>query len=342
MTPTLARMIAHRQASLDFPVKWATIAQCFRYERMTKGRKREHYQWNLDILGEPSVSAEAEVIAAAVCALNEMGLGSADFKVLVNTRRLVSELLTNAGISAPLHHSVFMALDKKGKIPDAQLRQQLQETGMTDEQVASVFGVFAVENLDDAQKTLGPDSTAVNELLSFMDVAERYNMADIINFDISVVRGLSYYTGLVFEAFDSNREYRALFGGGRYDNLLKDIGGSAITGVGLGFGDVVISELLTDRKIEVKKPAIDLVIGYMHKDQQSHAISLATAFRNEGKKVDLALSPDKPGRFFKKAGKSSSLKAIYIGPDDVAAGTVKIKDLNTQQATTRPVKELIT
>ncbi len=340
MTPTLARMIARKQASLDFPVKWSAIAQCFRYERMTKGRKREHYQWNLDVLGEASVSAEAEVIAAAVYALEEMGLDRSEFTILVNTRRLVSELLIEAGIAETRHQGVFMALDKKGKIPDSELHQQLQEAGISEKQINSVFNVFAIENINDARKTLGSDSKAVTELESFMETAGHYDIADTVEFEISVVRGLSYYTGLVFEAFDTNREFRALFGGGRYDNLLREIGGREITGVGLGFGDVVIAELLAARGIKKEKPEKDFTIGYMSADQQPEAIRIATGLRGKSKTVDLALSHAKPGKFFKKAGKSSARNAIYIGPDDIASGTVKIKDLRAQQETTHPIKEL--
>ena len=135
MTPTLARMVAQRQKELSFPLKWTTIAQCFRYERMTKGRKREHYQWNLDIIGEDSVLAEVEVIGAACDAHRRMGLPSADFKVHVSSRKFLGELLAKSGIAADRHAQVFLALDKRGKMPDAEIAAMLKDGGLSDGEI---------------------------------------------------------------------------------------------------------------------------------------------------------------------------------------------------------------
>ena len=142
MTPTLARMVAQRQGSLQFPLKWFCIAQCFRYERMTKGRKREHYQWNIDIVGEESVLAEAEVIGAAVDALRRMGLSDGDFRVRVSSRRFLGELLAKSGIAPERHAQVFLALDKRGKMPDAEIAAMLRDGGLTDEETAAAFAVM--------------------------------------------------------------------------------------------------------------------------------------------------------------------------------------------------------
>jgi histidyl-tRNA synthetase len=329
MTPTLARMVAARQTALSFPIKWHTIAQCFRYERMTRGRKREHYQWNLDIVGEPAVSAEVEIIAAAVEALRRMGLTPADFKVHYNSRRLIGDLLVALGIPDPLHGGIFLVLDKRGKIDDENMRVMLVEKGLDAAAVASVFRLFEVHTLDQAGLLLPGSSASLDRLLEFQSLAVEYGLRAAIQFDIGVVRGLSYYTGIVFEAFDTARECRAIFGGGRYDNLLSDIGGKPETAVGLGFGDVVVADLLEARG---KLPALTqgsggLAVSYMQPEQRAAAMALATARRRSGGPVDLALSPEKAKHFFARAAKAGCAHAIYLGPDDLAKGTLRIKDL---------------
>jgi histidyl-tRNA synthetase len=161
---------------------------------------------------------------------------------------------------------------------------------------------------------------------------EAAGLADRIVFDVSVIRGLAYYTGIVFEAFDAKRELRAIFGGGRYDNLLEDIGGKPATAVGLGFGDVVIAEILAGLGIDTGlADAVDVAVGYMQPEQQNAATRLAAALRKEGRAVDLALSPEKPRQFFSRCGKGNCREAAYIGPDDVTAGTVRVKDLASRE-----------
>ena len=229
MTPTLARMVAQRQGSLAFPIKWTTIAQCFRYERMTKGRKREHYQWNCDIIGEESVLAEVEVLGAACDALRRMGLSRDDFRVHVSNRALLSELLAASGIPADLHAQVFLALDKRGKMPDEEIAAMLRDGGVDDAGVKAAFAIMDLKTLDEAEHLAGAGSPAVAQLRELFRLAGLAGFADCLVFDISVIRGLSYYTGIVFECFDTQREFRAIFGGGRYDNLLTTIGGDPAT-----------------------------------------------------------------------------------------------------------------
>lgn len=148
MTPTLARMVAQRQKELPFPLKWTTIAQCFRYERMTKGRKREHYQWNVDIIGEESILAEVEVIGAAVDALRRMGLSTKDFKVHVSSRKFLGELLAKSGIAAEKHAQVFLALDKRGKMPDSEIAAMLKDGGLSDADVEATFKIMDLKSYE--------------------------------------------------------------------------------------------------------------------------------------------------------------------------------------------------
>ena len=323
MTPTLARMVAQRQKELSFPLKWTTIAQCFRYERMTKGRKREHYQWNLDIIGEDSVLAEAEVIGTACDALRRMGLSPADFKVHVSSRKFLGELLAKSGIAADRHAQVFLALDKRGKMPDAEIAAMLKDGGLSDAEIEATFAIMETK-----------DYSACPELVELFRLAEIAGFADCLEFDISVIRGLSYYTGVVFECFDTKGEFRAIFGGGRYDNLLTTIGGEPTSAVGLGFGDVVVTELLKARLGEDAAAARKgVAIGFMFPEQRDAAVALAARLRKSGECVDLALRSQKPKKFFSHAAESGAAKAVFLGPDDVEKGVARMKDLSTREET---------
>jgi len=327
MTPTLARMVAQRQKELSFPLKWTTIAQCFRYERMTKGRKREHYQWNCDIIGEDSILAEVEVLGAAVDALKRMGLTTDDFRVHVSSRKFLGQLLENSGIAAEKHASVFLALDKRGKMPDSEIAAMLKDGGLTDEDVAATFRIMDTK-----------DYSASPELVELFRLAEVAGFAEALVFDISVIRGLSYYTGIVFECFDTKGEFRAIFGGGRYDNLLTTIGGEPTSAVGLGFGDVVVTEVLK-AKVEGEAggrgrpplPRRGVAIGFMFPEQMEAAVKLAAKLRGEGEDVNLSLKAQKPKKFFAHADDAHAAKAIFVGPDDVEKGVVRVKDLESRE-----------
>jgi len=332
MTPTLARMIAAKQGQFAFPVKWFTVAQCFRYERMTRGRKREHYQWNMDVIGEESVSAEAELLAAVALALQNMGMPATGYRIHVNNRALLSELLAASGIEANHHAAVFLALDKRGKIEDTEIRDLLIKEGLDEGAIAKTFDLLSVQTLEQAAARATPDSSAVKDLRDLFDLATIYGIADRLVFDISVIRGLSYYTGIVFEAFDTERKFRAIFGGGRYDSLLTAIGGQPMPAVGLGFGDVVVVEVL--KELLGEAAAIEkrgVIIGYMFPEQREVATALARRLREAGEAVELMLAKQKPKQFFARASASSAADAIFIGPDDVTNGRAKRKNLSTRE-----------
>mgnify|MGYP006294661005 CR=1 FL=1 len=335
MTPTLARMVAARQSALSFPLKWHTIAQCFRYERTTKGRKREHYQWNLDIIGEPAVTAEAEVIAAAADAMAQLHLGAEHYRIHISSRRLLTELLARAGVADEHHAAAFLALDKRGKQDDDSIREILGRDGIPKGTIDAIFTLMQMDSLDEVREALGNESRAMDELQDLFKILHAHGLADVVAFDLSVIRGLAYYTGIVFEAFDTGQNLRAIFGGGRYDNLLSDIGGKQDTAVGLGFGDVVLTELLQDHGIDLSAHAPDvLAVGYMTDAQRDAAVKVAADMRDRGRNVDLALHSEKPRNFFSRCNKSGCAEAIYIGPDDVEQGTCRLKTLATRQEET--------
>jgi histidyl-tRNA synthetase len=329
MTPTLARMVAARQGLLGFPLKWFAIAQCFRYERTTRGRKREHYQWNLDIVGERSTSAETEVLAAAVDALMTLGLAKSDFRIRVNNRVLLGELFASIGVPAVHHAALFLALDKRGKVED--VTPLLREAGLDDAAVTRVLQVIDIRTLDDAARIVGDASPGVAALRDLFRRLDLYGIGDVVEFDISVIRGLGYYTGIVFEAFDTAGAMRAIFGGGRYDNLLTDVGGRPDTAVGLGFGDVVLAELLEEKgKLQDVSMGRELAVGFMEDAQLGAAMGLARSLRSEGRRVDLALRAEKARQFFSRVDRDRFREAVYLGPDDVARGSARVKNLVTR------------
>jgi histidyl-tRNA synthetase len=295
---------------------------------MTRGRKREHYQWNLDIVGEPSVLAEAEVVMTAIQALQQLGFTGSDVRVHVNSRAVLSDLLAKLGIPKDHHASTFLALDKRGKISDSEIAALLKANGLSQESIDASFTILNLNTLEAVADVLGEQTPALEHFLAFFRMMNLYGAGDMVKFDISVIRGLGYYTGIVFEGFDTGKSLRAIFGGGRYDNLLGDLGGKPMTAVGLGFGDVVIAELMTENS-RLPHPAAgrDLAVSFMEDAQRETAIRVARALRNKGTNVDLALHPEKPKHFFARTGKDGFRLGIYIGPDDLAKGSLRIKNL---------------
>lgn len=334
MTPTLARMVAAKQSRLPFPIKWYATAQCFRYERMTRGRKREHYQLNMDIVGSQEVLCEAEILGAAVYAMRTMGVPDAAWRIHVSSRALLGELLAASGIPEQQHAAVFIALDKRGKISDEEIAALLKAEGLNAEAIKKTFTLLAVNSIDEAAALAGAESPAIQNLKELFATAQQMGYADLLMFDIAVIRGLSYYTGIVFEAFDVQRKFRAIFGGGRYDSLLALVGGQSMPAVGMGFGDVVVGEVLREVLGETAPVARQgYAVGYMSVAERASAIALAARLRATGERVDLALLPQKPKHFFGKAGNSLAKFAIFLGPDDLASGVAQVKNLETREVT---------
>jgi histidyl-tRNA synthetase len=223
---------------------------------------------------------------------------------------------------------VCLALDKRGRIGDEEVRAMLAAAGLSPATADRVFDVFRAGDLAEAQRLLGERLPCLDAVEEFSALAAAYGLADVVRFDISVVRGLAYYTGIVFEAFDAQRRFRAIFGGGRYDNLLREVGGRPATGVGLGFGDVVVAELLSalGRDVAPRRPS-GIAVGFMEEAQRHTAVLAAAAFRRRGERTDLALRPERAKAFFSRCDRGGFARAVYIGPDDAAAGTVRVKDL---------------
>lgn len=343
MTPTLARLVAAREGQLRFPIKWYTIAQCFRYERMTRGRKREHYQWNLDIIGSDGVTAEAAIVASAANALASLGLTTAHYRVRFSSRALLAVLFETLGIAPDHHAATFLALDKRSKMDDREIAALLADEGVAPETIDRVFALMELDSLDAVADVVPADTAALRDVQAFLAATDAYGLGGLLTFDLSVIRGLAYYTGIVFEAFDTAGKFRAIFGGGRYDNLLGDVGGTARSGVGLGFGDVVVLEVLRDQGLtETDETGLDVAVGYMRPEQKLIAIQVAAELRRQGRRVDTRLKPEKAKAFFSHAARAGSAEAVYIGPDDVESGTLRIKDLATREQREVALSEFVT
>ena len=330
VTPSLVRMISARQKEILFPAKWWTIGQCFRYERMTRGRRREHFQWNLDIVGEPSVQAEAWILASVTSALGALGLGPADVRIHINNRQVVAYLLDQLGVPPAQHVDVFMVLDKKGKVPVEALKQMLIEKGLAVQTADDVMGQLSGETLDSL--TAGPlaASPAAEDVRRLLDLADAMGFAEYLRFDSGVVRGLSYYTGTVFEGFDAERRFRAIFGGGRYDNLFGDMTGSARPAVGMGFGDVVIAEMLAELKGWTPgKPAVEVCVGMFDAGLSRDTARIAGELVAAGIRTDVAFSAGKPSKFFGYADRRGARFTVFLAPNELSEGAVAVKEMGS-------------
>jgi histidyl-tRNA synthetase len=329
MTPSLARMVMAKKGGLTLPLKWFSLPQCWRYERMTRGRRREHFQWNMDIWGVAGEEADAELLSAMVTFFKKVGLTSEDVGIKVNSRLVIAEVLTELGIPPEKFAATCVLVDKLDKVPLDAIQGDLQELGLDRSVVEKLTQVLTVKTVDEIKETLGEDSPAVLQLTKLMTLCEAYGIEDWILFDASVVRGLAYYTGVVFEAFDRRGELRAIAGGGRYDKLLETFGGDPTPAAGFGFGDAVIVELLKERNIlpSFDSSGVDTVVFAMDESLYSVALQVASALRAAGQSVDLVLEPKKPKWCFKHADRIGARYCAIIGADEYANGEVSIKNL---------------
>ncbi|DAC35362.1 MAG TPA: histidine--tRNA ligase, partial [Candidatus Thalassarchaeaceae archaeon] len=263
MTPSLARMVMARAGALALPIKWYSIPQCWRYERTQRGRGREHYQWNVDIWGMDGVEADAELLSVLVQFFQSVGLGSADLVIRVSSRKVLEEVLGSLGISGDAFAQTCIIVDKMDKLPAETIEAQLSELGLDSSSISTIQSVLSINDLSSLSSALGGDSAAVGELNALFALTDAYGISDWIEFDASVVRGLAYYTGPVFEAHDRAGELRAICGGGRYDKLIGTLGGKDLPATGFGFGDMVVMELLAEKGLvpDLTNGVSDVVFG---------------------------------------------------------------------------------
>jgi histidyl-tRNA synthetase len=342
MTPTLARMVAARANALKKPIRWFSIPQLFRYERQQRGRLREHFQLNCDLIGESSPLADAEIIALAIDVIRDFKLTSADVRVRLSDRRVLEALLRSSGVRPEQMAAVFAAVDKVERMTREEATRRLQATGLDPATAGKVFQLLDLKTVGAIESVLGPERGAARGLNEVVAALGHMGLGDFVEIDLTIVRGLAYYTGTVFELFDAGRTLRAICGGGRYDNLAGALGGVDLPAVGFGFGDVVLGELLKDKGLAPRaEGSIDVFVAAIQGDDVPPALKLAHQLRDAGYRVEYALSGQAVGKQLKLADARNARVAILIGPDDRARGEVMVKDLRAKHQRAVPIQAVI-
>jgi histidyl-tRNA synthetase len=338
-TPTLGRMIAARQAALPAPIRWFNISRCFRYERAQKGRLREFFQWNVDLLGVEGETADAECIAVAVDGMKGLGLGPEDVEVRVSDRRLLGALVRHLGIPDERVGQVFAILDKRGKVPPETLAAMLGDAGLEPAQRAGLERLFAWRSLDDIDarqdggRATGEVREAVEGLRRLFGLLVPYGLAAWCRFDIGIVRGLAYYTGPVWEVSDRRGEHRAVFGGGRYDRLLGDMGAKPMPACGFGCGDVVLGLLLRERGLgPAAEAAAEYYVAFDAPNAQGGPVAvveIVRRLRQMGKRTQFDLKGGSLKSQMKKAADAGARFVVIVGREHAERGTVTLRDMET-------------
>jgi len=322
LTPSLARMIAAKQNELTFPVRWWSFGPFWRYESPQKGRSREFFQWNIDMLGVNSPEADAELIAVGATFLRSVGLSPERALIYVNNRRLMDSEFDALGIVPEKRLDVSNLVDRRTKMEPAKWDAYGLELGLTQAQLDGLKDILG--NFDLWKKS--------DELTRLFAALEVLGVKDYVKFDPNIMRGLLYYTGTVFEAFDTSGSLkRAIFGGGRYDNLLADVGGQPLSGVGFAMGDVVIGIILQEAGLlpEFEPSPAQVLVTVFDEKLWLESYKLAAELRSAGLNVMVYPEPTKLQKQFKFADKMSMKVAVIVGPDEVENGQAAVKDLST-------------
>ncbi|MCA9761585.1 MAG: histidine--tRNA ligase [Gemmatimonadetes bacterium] len=339
MTPTFARMVSARANGLRKPIRWFSVPQLFRYEKQQRGRLREHFQLNCDLVGEAGPLADAEVIALAIDVCRELGLTAADFRVRLSDRRVIQALLVGAGLDPAHHPAALGVVDKLERLDPEARDRAFAGAGLMDyiDAVVDMAVVRSWDQLEDLAERYRVDVSAT-ELRQVHDALGEMGLYEFVEVDLSIVRGLAYYTGTVFELFDRQGKMRAICGGGRYDTLLQSLGGVDLPSVGFGMGDVVLGELLKDRGLRPAAAAgTEVMVAAVTAEDLPATLGLAHELRDAGLAAEYAMNGVALGKQLRQADARGARLAVVIGPDDRATGMVQVKDLHekTQVAVAR-------
>lgn len=326
LTLSLARMVAQKQNELVYPLRWWSFGPFWRYEKPQKGRTREFFQWNIDMIGVDSTAADAELLAICASFLKNAGLRPEQVSVMVNHRKLMEGKLVELGIQEEFKKDVFRLIDRKDKFSFTAWEAYALEIGLTKEQFEGVNRLLSDQDLWKESAELA----AVFDLLSAMGLDE------YIKFDPRIIRGLDYYTGIVFEAWDVGGDGRAVLGGGHYDNLVGDVGGNPLPGVGFAMGDVMATLLLQKYGCipEFKPFAGTVLVTVFDEKSIDESAAFAGRLRSAGIKTICYPEAAKLQKQFKYADRLGVSAVAVIGPDEAAAGTVTIKNLKDGTQTT--------
>ena len=353
MTPSLARMVGSRAAGIRRPVKWFCIGENYRYERQQKGRLRAFYQYNADILGESSINADAEIIALLINSLCVFGLDETHFKLRLGDRNLWVLFLQNLGVEQERLVAVLSVIDKLEKVSAEALSDMMKEAlegskvsaDILIEKIRKLVSLHSIDELEAFFNAEFAESQTISERIqdwrTLMLLLKGLGVAEYVSVDMGIVRGLAYYTGFVFEAFQIVGTGRALAGGGRYDNLVAKLGYQDMPAVGFGMGDVTVGDLLElvgKTQADDFSPEVYVVIG--SENVRANALEVVKNLREAGKRVDYPLKSAGFGKQFKQADAVGAKYAVIVGEDEVAQGIVKIKNLATAKETTSSISEI--
>ena len=329
MTPTLARMIAAHARNYKKPIKWFALPQLFRYERQQKGRLREHFQLNADIFGETDAAADAELIALLIDSLRALKLTAEDCVVRLSSRNAWHAFIERPGRTPEAaEHAFYQIIDKLEREEPAQSDAKLKALGFSLEEVKAFIAA--------AEPTAELDAILKN--------LSARGLGDFVKIDYNVIRGLAYYTGVVFEAFDKKGQFRAIAGGGRYDHLVKLVSGGKVDlpGLGFGMGDVVLTELLKERRLLPQFDAcLDAFCVIEDESLRAESLRLVQRLRDAGCAVDYPLTPAKPDKQFKRALECGAAFTVRIEQTGSGDPVVKIKNMKTREETSAGADEAL-
>lgn len=336
MTPTLARMVNQKINALARPIKWFSMPRCCRAERPQKGRLREFFQWNIDIIGDDSVLADAEVVYTAIDYLRSVGLTPADVAVRISSRSLLAGLLEDQGFGEDQLQTLYALLDKRPKVSGAVFAEMAAEKIPDRRLRDNLMNLQALSSLEEA--ALLAQSKAAQEALAQLQKLFGYlgvmGVAEFCQFDITIVRGLAYYTGVVFEIFDRAASLRAIGAGGRYDNLLAGLGGSQqVTGTGMGMGDVVLGLLLQEKNLLKTLPhRLDFFVIDADGQLFEKALEITAQLRAQGFAAAFSYKRAAVGKQFKQADAAGARYALVVGEETTERSEITLKDLTAGQA----------
>jgi len=322
LTPSLARMVAQNQNKLIFPLRWWSWGPFWRYERPQKGRSREFFQWNIDLIGAESAAADAEIIAIAAKFLNKTGIKSSEVRILVNNRKLMEDELKGLNFEQGDFSNVFHLIDRRDKMEQATWEEYAESHGINTYQIDGIQGVL--ENND-----LWSKSKYLTELF---DIIQVLGVGEYISYSPRIIRGLDYYTSTVFEAWDEYKEFRAILGGGRYDNLVSDVGGEKLPAVGFAMGDIVIRLVLEKYNCipaEIFSSPASIMVTLFDHETIKPAYEFAQKLRESGLYALCYPEVVKLSKQFRFGDRTGIKLAVIVGPDEIQQKRVSIKDLRT-------------
>jgi histidyl-tRNA synthetase len=334
MTPSLARMVNQKINSLSRPIRWFSVPRLCRAERPQKGRLREFFQWNIDIIGVDDVLADAEIIFCSLDYLRQVGLTSKDAVARISSRKMLAAVLKSIGIAESRLEGVYAVLDKRSRLERQVFEKMLAEEVADKEKCNRIIELMAVDNINSISKVVqltDEAKDAVDELKRLFEILEAMGVSEWCVFDIGIVRGLAYYTGVVYEIYDKGNKLRAIGGGGRYDNLLRDLGGPDVPATGFAMGDCVLEILLWEKGLIADgsvKGGVDYFVAWVDSKFQQKAVQITAGIRSAGLSAEFSYKGGNLSKQLKQASAGRAKKCVIVG-SEIENGKIAVKNMAT-------------